>query len=164
MTPKLILLNLLALTTFIGLSQNVSASKKDSTDNLSIEEKRDHHLSNKIKKINHALNKKIYDFREHPQKKNNPEEDSWMIYIKNINYLKNNQLEIYVNPNFKKLSDKKRELIVDTVQRISLSEVLKVLDISSDDYMEGLSSIIYLDGNRLGRSVFLNTKELKWYD
>ena len=164
MTLKLILLNLLALTTFIGLSQNVSASKKDSTDNLSIEEKRDHHLSNKIKKINHALNKKIYDFREHPQKKNNPEEDSWMIYIKNINYLKNNQLEIYVNPNFKKLSDKKRELIVDTVQRISLSEVLKVLDITSDDYMEGLSSIIYLDGNRLGRSVFLNTKEFKWYD
>jgi hypothetical protein len=87
-----------------------------------------------------------------------------MTYVKNINYLKNNQLEIYVNPNFKKLSDKKREFIVATVQRISLSEVLKVLDISPNDYMEGLSSIIYLDGSRLGRSVFLNTKELKWYD
>ena len=149
MKIKLILLNLLALTTFIGLSNNVYASKKDSTDNLSIEEKRDNNLSNKIKKINHALNKKIYDFREHPQKKNNIEE---------------NQLEIYVNPNFKKLSDKKREVIVATVQRISLSEVLKVLDISPNDYMEGLSSIIYLDGSRLGRSVFLNTKELKWYD
>ncbi|MCV3762682.1 hypothetical protein OF389_07150 [Companilactobacillus farciminis] len=164
MKLKLILLNLLALTTFISLSNNVYASKKDSTDNLSIEEKRDNHLSSKIKKINYALNKKIYDFREHPQKQNNTEENSWMTYVKNINYLKNNQLEIYVNSNFKKLNDKKREIIIATVQRISLSEVLNVLDISSNDYMEGLSSIIYLDGNRLGRSVFLNTKELKWYD
>ena len=164
MKLKLILLNLLALTTFMSLFDNVQASKKDSTDNLSIEEKRDNHLANKIKKINHALNKRIYDFKEHPHKQLNTEENSWMTYVKNVNYLKNNQLEIYVNRDFKKLDDKKRETIVTTVQRISLSEVLKVLDISSEDYMEGLSSIIYYDSHCLGRSVFLNTKELKWYD
>ncbi len=120
MKLKLTLLNLLALTIFTSFPNNVYASKSSPTDNLSTEEKRDHHLANKIKKINHTLNKLIYDFKEHPQKQANFEEKSWINYVKNVNYLKNNQLEIYVNRNFTKLSEKRRENIVATVQRISL--------------------------------------------
>ena len=160
MKLKLILLNLAVLLSCNFFTTTVKADNNE--DNLSIEEKRDNNLADKIKKINHALNNKIFTLKEHSSKISR--DNYWINYVKNINYLKNNKLEIYVNKKFKKLSTKKKENIIKTIQRQSLTEVIRSIDLTTSEYMDGLSSIIYCDGIYIGRSVFLNAKEFKWID
>lgn len=120
---------------------------------------------NHLSKINHRLNKRLYKLQiEQKDFKDSSKNHKWAEFIRNINYLKNDQIEIYVNDKFKKLNMTSREHILTHVKTFSFETISKFHDFNETDYTEGLNILIYHYNEILGRSEFLNNKELVWYD
>lgn len=106
-------------------------------------------------KINHAISQQLYNKKTYLS-------GHWTSFIRKINYLKNNQLEIYVTDSFKKISEKKQTKIINLVQHLSLDHVEELKGLSTVDYQAGLPTLIFCNGKLLGRSEFLNYKEFVW--
>jgi len=86
----------------------------------------------------------------------------WSAFIKKINYLKNDQLEIYVTSEFRTLPEKDRQEIITRARVISLTCVDKFKGLTQNDYLEGLSSLIFCDGDYLGKTEYLNNSDIIW--
>lgn len=119
----------------------------------------------KLKDLNSTINQRLFDLREYPHKhdKTAPKCNyHWFKYVTNINYLKNDQLEVYVTPKFQTLSEELRQEIIYHAQIFSLQLAEKNQKISATQYHEGLATIVFCDGNYLGRSHYLYNHELSW--
>ena len=113
----------------------------------------------RLKRINHTLSQQLYAKQTDSKKDTDFE---WTKFIKNIKYLKNNQLEVYVNDNFKKESEKNRADIIEKVQLFSLRIVDNYRDSNPDDYINGLAAIVFYNGSCIGHSRFLSNKNFIW--
>ncbi len=129
-------------------------------------------ISKRVKKINHLISKDLYkkDYLT-TEKINNVKPSSkqninhyWTTYIKKINYLKNNNLEIYVTSDFKQLSDSKRQDIIKKSEQLALIHIEKFRAVPESKYIDGLPATIFCDSSFLGRTEFLNSKEIAWKD
>lgn len=121
---------------------------------------------NKLKKINQTLSSQLYEKQGYLTNDNhsNDTNTDWLPFVKNIKYLKNNQLEIYVTSNFKKLKKSHRQEILLNAQSFTLRTIDKLKDFSQKDYMDGFSSLIFCNGDYLGRSKFLSNKDFIWHE
>lgn len=120
---------------------------------------------NKLRSLNLTLNQKLFDLREHPKTydKVAPKcKYQWFKYVENINFLKNQQLEIYVTPKFQTLDEGTRKDIVYHAQMFSFQIAEKSQHLSATQYREGLAAIIFCEGNYLGRSQYLHNDEMIW--
>ncbi|HIY92705.1 hypothetical protein [Companilactobacillus sp. HBUAS56275] len=151
---------------------NISAAT-DTTNHR--DEKRAVKFFNKIKNFNYKLNQQlaqktksaINKFKANSQsveEKSDNLKIYWSTFINKINYLKNDQLEIYVTKEFKSLTHKKRAQIVDSVQRLALSHLEDFKAVTPYRSKTGLAASIFCDGDYLGRSLFLDNSNFKWND
>ena len=113
---------------------------------------------NKISKINRNLTQKLY-VRQHSDEKDS---NDWSKFVKNVKFLRNNQVEVYVNPNFKKLKTTQRQDVVNQAQLFTLRIADDVKNFDGSAYVDGLASIIFCDGSYLGRSNYLDNKNFNW--
>ncbi|GEO56881.1 hypothetical protein LBO01_00100 [Companilactobacillus paralimentarius] len=132
-------------------------------------------FSIKSKKFNEKLNKcltdktklAIHKFKADSKstiKKSGNLKIYWSTFIKRINYLKNDQIEVYVTDEFKTLSHKKRAQIIESVQQLALSYLDDFKAVTPSKYSEGLAVTVFCGGNQFGRSLFLDNKDFKWND
>lgn len=158
---------LLLLAVFPMVALNILPTKTVLADSVQY---RSEKFLNKVSKFNQALNKKLYkqiksaDSPTSIEQRGQHLNHSWFTFINKINYLKNDQLEIYVNDDFKKLSDDKRAQVVDFVQQLTLANLDKIKGVNPITYNQGLSSAVFCDGKFLGRTLFLDHKNFLWND
>lgn len=120
---------------------------------------------NKLKKINQELLLKLSSEQtnsEINQKHKFNADLDWTKFIKNVRYLKNNQLEIYTNDNFKKLSNSHRQAVINVVQRFSFNIVSDFKNLPETTFTDGLAALIFWNGSCLGQSEYMNNKEFTW--
>ncbi|ALB29031.1 hypothetical protein [Companilactobacillus heilongjiangensis] len=113
---------------------------------------------NKLRKINQKLSHKLYE----EQQANTKSSEDWAKFVKNIKFLKNNQVELYVTSSFKELKSSQRENIVNQAQLFTLRIADSWKDFGQTTYMDGLATIIFCDGGYVGRSKYLDNKEFTW--
>lgn len=160
----------LALVSLILLCSltTINSASFDSVKAASIDDSKLNRSYKKFKKINLALNKDLYEKREKIPMKSTKSKDnldtSWPIFIKNIHYLKNNQLEIYVTDNFKKINANTRQTIINHVQRFSFNAIAEFKNFDEKDYTSPFHAFIFYDGSCLGHSKYLNDDEFVWND
>lgn len=169
-------LSLILITLSISMFTNLAIPVMAATDTSDhYDELRAEKFFNKIKGFNERLNKYLTDEKElaiHRFKANSKSTVNksgnlkiyWSTFIKRINYLKNDQIEVYVTDEFKALSHKKRAQIIESIQQLVLSYLDDFKAVTPTRYSEGLSAIIFCDGNYFGRSLFLDNKDFKWND
>lgn len=161
---------LISLAT-IAFNNSIIIVNADTTNHS--DEKRAEKFFKKIKNFNQKINQDILDKtvaanRTLKNKYQSTNEETlnlnryWTTFIKKINYLKNDQLEIYVTADFKKLSQSKRSQIIEFTQQLALSQLDTFKAVSDLAYGESLAITIFCDGNYLGRSLFMNNKEFRW--
>jgi len=119
-------------------------------------------ISNHLSKNQEAIFDKFNSETKVSSKKLFKSKTYWSAFIKKINYLKNDQLEIYVTSEFKTLSEKDRQEIITRARITSLTCVGKVKGLTQNDYLEGLSSLIFCEGDYLGKTEYLNNSEITW--
>lgn len=162
----------LSISMFTNMATPVIAAK-DTTDHY--DEFRAQRFFNKIKKFNEKLNKRLNNKTELAIHKFKADSKStarksgnlkiyWTTFIKRINYLKNDQIEVYVTDEFKTLPHRKRVQIIESVQQLALSYLDDFKAVTPSRYSEGLATTVFCDGNYLGRSLFLDNKDFKWND
>lgn len=118
-----------------------------------------------LKKINSSLSHKLYDKQLDDTKtksKKCPIDTNWFTFIKNVRYLKNNQLEIYVTESFEKLNQTTRNQVITHVQSFGLHTVDRFKKFDATTYLAGLSAKIYYEDQSIGHSVYLNNKIITW--
>jgi len=113
---------------------------------------------NKLRKINQRLSHKLYEQQQNETKNS----DDWFKFVKNIKFLKNNQVELYVTSSFKKLKSSQRENVVNQAQLFTLRIADELKGFDQTTYMDGLATIIFCDGGYVGRSKYLDNKEFTW--
>lgn len=112
-----------------------------------------------LKKINRTIDKKLYQdqFNQNVKDKLN-----WLDYVKSINYLKNDQLEIYVNDAFKKLKKDTRQEVINQAQLFAFTAASEYKSFSEKQYLDKLGALIFCYGDYLGRSEFMNNQDFIW--
>ncbi|MQS75159.1 hypothetical protein [Companilactobacillus halodurans] len=132
-------------------------------------------ISNQTKKINQTINRRLYknvnavtkvldEEKSLSKKKLSNIQQYWSQFVKKINYLKNSQLEIYVTSNFKELSQNSRREVIAMAQHLTLDCLESYRAVTREEHLEGLFAHIFCDGTALGRTEFLNHKDLIWHD
>ncbi|MFC6177171.1 hypothetical protein ACFQAV_09980 [Companilactobacillus huachuanensis] len=113
---------------------------------------------NKLRKINQKLSHQLYEQQQIEANDSN----HWSKFVKNIKFLNNNQVEVYVTSSFKKLKSTQRENIVNQAQLFTLRIADSWKNFDKTTYMDGLATIIFCDGGYVGRSKYLDNKEFTW--
>ena len=167
-----LILIVISISMFTNIVTPVTAAT-DTTDHY--DEFRAQRFFNKIKKFNKKLNKHLNSKTELALHRLKVDSKSttrktenlkiyWTTFIKRINYLKNDQIEVYVTEEFKILPHKKRVQIIESVQQLVLTYLDNFKAVTPSRYSEGLATTIFCDENHLGRSLFLDNKNFKWND
>lgn len=117
---------------------------------------------NKLKRINNNISHELYSKQVTDKKAHLDPNFAWTKFIKSIKYLKNNQVEVYVNDNFTKLKENARMNVIDNAQMFSLRIIDDIKSPSEETYIKGLATIIFCDGNYIGRSKFMSHKDFIW--
>jgi len=162
----LALIGISSSTTTIIKADNIdtktSQSTKKSKTSSSRTTKINHILSNYLSKNHELLYDNFNNETKISDKKIKTSKNYWANFVQKINYLKNDQLEIYVTSNFKDLSEKNRTEIIDRARLLALTHVGDFKGLTEDEHLEGLSSLIFCEGNLLGKTEYLNHAELIW--
>jgi len=155
MRKKLLFLTITSALLIIGdLSTNpVEVKANFITEQLTSNNmKKAQRISKRVHNINNSISHQLFK----------DDKQVWTKFIRKINYLKNNQLEIYVTTDFKNLSHDKRDEIISRVQQLSLISIEKFKGVSLTRHITGLPANIFCDSNFIGRTEFLNSKDLDW--
>ncbi|KRO00858.1 hypothetical protein [Companilactobacillus kimchiensis] len=126
---------------------------------------------NSLKRINYVISERLYNKRglitdnlsnKTKLKSSKDIADNWSKFIKKINYLKNNQIEIYVTSEFKSLNRKLREKIIIKAQLFSLKTVYEIKKFNQEKFLEGFATAIFCEGVYLGKTEYLNNSNIIW--
>jgi hypothetical protein len=113
---------------------------------------------NKLRKANQLLSQKFYT-----KQQSSHNSRDWFKFVKNLRLLKNNQIEIYVNNNFSKLKESQKQDLLNRAQLFVIRTTDQFKDFDQSAYLDGLSAVIFCDGEYLGRSKYLDNKDYVWY-
>lgn len=112
----------------------------------------------KLRKVNQILSQKFY-----AKQQAHHNSHDWSKFVKNLRLLKNDQIEIYVNSNFLKLKESQKQDLINQVQLFTIRTTDHLKNFSQATYLDGLATVVFCNGEYLGRSKYLENKEYIWY-